>query len=280
MRHNNRYIVTLLSTIFLFATYQPARADYTSLIGPDVCGDINLNSTVDVLDSLFAADVAVFGLVGEYLPAIATFISGGGVPTLDRALASCINGDTNSNGVVNILDSLFMARVAAGLQLPSSGNCPNVDVCTTFNGEACMNMYGYSVAAVQGAFCQPNTEPPCSSQCQPIDPNNWTQFLTGLAQSFSIIGSGSGCSAGPQSAPLLPDQCFVGTIGSSGALFSDLSDQRPGSIPDSCFTYGGCVNAVINSTVRALAPGDPAPVFSCWYSDDGHPIDFVFCRQP
>ena len=282
MRHNyrtKRCTLALLSVFIILTTTQTSRADYTSLIGPDLCGDINLSSHVDILDGLFAANVAVFAFSGEYLPALQTFISGGGVLTLDGAIASCINGDTDSSGAIGVLDAFFMAQVAAGLRLPSDGNCPNVDVCSNLPGEACLNMYGYSQAAVEGAHCQEG-EPECSAQCQPIDPTSWQAFLGGLSQTFSIIGSGRGCSAGPQSAPLLPGQCFVGTIGDPDALYTDISNLKQGALPDSCFTYGGCVNAVINATTRSLLPGDPTPIYSCWYSDDGHPIDFVFCRQP
>ncbi|OGQ36006.1 MAG: hypothetical protein A3F16_08670 [Deltaproteobacteria bacterium RIFCSPHIGHO2_12_FULL_43_9] len=275
-----KVIVVSCFVLFLFIS-SPLRAEFTSpLIGPERCGDITLSSNVDVLDALFAAQVAVFSLTGAYLPFVQSFIAGGGVPTIDEALASCINGDTDSSDAINVIDALFMAQFGVGIRIPQDGNCPNTDVCAHLPGEACLNMYGYSQAAVTGAFCQEDTEP-CSAQCQPIDPNNWSSFLAGLSSTFTILGTGRGCSAGPQSAPLQSGQCFVGTIGNPDVLYRDLSDLRPGVLPDSCFTYGGCVNAVINATLRTLPSGAPTPVFSCWYSDaDQNPIDFVFCRQP
>ena len=279
MKHLTRSLF-ILCFIFSFLLAIPTRAEFTSpLIGPDKCGDMNLTARVDVLDALFAAQVAVYSFTGSYIGSLNTFIAGGGVPTIEEAAASCINGDTNSDSSINILDALFMAQVGAFLRIPEDGNCPNTGVCQNLPGEQCLNMYGYSQAAVTGAFCQPTQ--PCSAQCQPVPPNEWNGFLTNLASEWNIIGAGRGCSAGPQSAPLLPDQCFIGTVGNPDVLYRDLSNLDPGRTPNDCFSYGGCVNAVINSTLRALQPGDPSPVFSCWYSDDDHhPVDFVFCRQP
>lgn len=169
-----RFITTTLF-LLLLAIPSISKADQS------LCGDVNLDGSVNVLDSLAISQLSAFSFTLSQITALSSYAAG--FITDEQKIASCLNADAyRGDGVINILDSLIVARMSAGLSAGES--CTTLDsFCSAAPAmNSCFAMYGldltdlYSVCSC-GPLSLTASPTAVVFDVQVGDPTPLTQFL-------------------------------------------------------------------------------------------------------